>query len=90
MHVNGHLSDFCSHGHRFFSQSFYIYPDGNYKSIHGMPHPVLRMMDPEYVSPTCLACHGGPRGKFNITGMKMDGWKEGDLAGAVSIVLPLK
>jgi hypothetical protein len=48
------------------------------------------MMDPEYVSPTCLACHGGPRGKFNITGMKMDGWKEGDLAGAVSIVLPLK
>jgi hypothetical protein len=52
--------------------------------------PVLRMMDPEYVGPTCLACHGAPRGKLNVTGMKKDGWGEGDFAGAISIVLPLK
>jgi Protein of unknown function (DUF3365) len=52
--------------------------------------PVLRVMDPEYAGPTCLACHGGPKGELNVTGMKKEGWKEGDLAGAISIVLPLK
>ena len=52
--------------------------------------PVLRMMGPEYVSQTCLTCHGVPRGKLTMAGMKKDGWKEGDLAGAISIVLPLK
>jgi hypothetical protein len=52
--------------------------------------PVLRMMGPEYVSQTCLTCHGVPRGKLTVGGMKKDGWKEGDLAGAISIVLPLK
>jgi len=52
--------------------------------------PVLRMIEPEYASPTCLACHGMPRGKLNVAGLKKDGWKEGDLAGAISIVLPLK
>jgi len=51
---------------------------------------VLRMMGPEYVSQTCLTCHGVPRGKLTVGGMKKDGWKEGDLAGAISIVLPLK
>ena len=52
--------------------------------------PVLRMMAPDYASPTCLACHGTPRGKLNVAGLKKDGWKEGDLAGAISVVLPLK
>jgi hypothetical protein len=52
--------------------------------------PVLRMMSPEYVSQTCLTCHGEPRGKLTVGGMKKDGWKDEDLAGAISIVLPLK
>ena len=52
--------------------------------------PVLRMMGPEYVSQTCLTCHGVPRGKLTVGGIKKDGWKEGNLAGAISIVLPLK
>ena len=43
--------------------------------------PVLRMMSPEYVSQTCLTCHGEPRGKLTVGGMKKDGWKDGDLAG---------
>jgi Protein of unknown function (DUF3365) len=51
---------------------------------------VLRMISPEYVSQTCLTCHGVPRGKLTMGGMKKDGWKDGDLAGAISIVLPLK
>ena len=52
--------------------------------------PVLRMIGPEYASTTCLACHGGPKGERDVTGMKKEGLKEGDLAGAISIVLPLK
>lgn len=52
--------------------------------------PVLRMMDPEYASASCLSCHGAPKGEKDITGMKKEGWKEGSLAGAVSVILPLK
>ena len=52
--------------------------------------PVLRMIDPEYAGTTCLACHGEPKGERDVTGMKKEGLKEGDLAGAISIVLPLK
>ena len=52
--------------------------------------PVLRMIDPEYASASCLICHGVPKGERDITGIKKEGWKEGDLAGAISLVLPLK
>ncbi|HEY6973813.1 MAG TPA: DUF3365 domain-containing protein [Nitrospiraceae bacterium] len=52
--------------------------------------PVLRVMDPEYAGPTCLSCHGSPKGERDITGMKKEGWKEGDLAGAISLTLPIK
>src|SRR5438132_6943819 len=52
--------------------------------------PALRVIDPEYAAASCLSCHGAPRGERDITGMKKEGWKEGDLAGAISLVLPLK
>ena len=52
--------------------------------------PVLRMMDPEYAGASCLNCHGAPKGERDVTGNKKEGWKEGELAGAISIVLPLK
>jgi hypothetical protein len=52
--------------------------------------PVLRMMDPEYAAVSCLSCHGPPKGERDITGMKKEGWMEGGLAGATSLILPLK
>jgi hypothetical protein len=52
--------------------------------------PVLRMMDPEYAVASCLSCHGLPKGERDISGMKKEGWKEGDFAGASSLVLPLR
>lgn len=52
--------------------------------------PVLRMMDPEYAGASCLGCHGSPKGERDVSGHKKEGWKEGELAGAISIVLPLK
>jgi hypothetical protein len=52
--------------------------------------PVLRMMDPEYAAASCLSCHGAPKGSHDVTGGRKEGWKEGELAGAISLVLPLK
>lgn len=51
---------------------------------------VMRMMNPEYAADSCLSCHGQPKGEQDITGMKKEGWKEGSLAGAISLVIPLK
>jgi general secretion pathway protein A len=52
--------------------------------------PALRMMVPEYAGPKCLGCHGEPKGERDITGNKKEGWKEGGLAGAISLVIPVK
>ena len=52
--------------------------------------PVMRVMDPEYTSLTCLPCHGGPKGERDITGMRKEGLKVGELAGAISIVMPMR
>jgi Protein of unknown function (DUF3365) len=52
--------------------------------------PVMRVIDPEYAGPACLSCHGGPKGERDVTGMLKEGWKEGELAGAISIVMPLR
>lgn len=51
---------------------------------------VMRVMYPEYADATCLMCHGEPKGERDIMGMKKEGWKEGGLAGAISVVMPLR
>ena len=52
--------------------------------------PVLRLMQPEYASASCLSCHGGPKGERDITGMRKEGWNEGELAGAISVTMLLR
>ena len=52
--------------------------------------PAVRVMNPDYAAPSCLGCHGGPKGEWDVTGMKKEGWKEGALAGAISVVIPLR
>lgn len=49
--------------------------------------PAFRMLLPEYYSSSCLSCHGGPAGELDITGYPKEGAGEGDLAGAISIIL---
>jgi len=49
--------------------------------------PAYRVILPEYYGPSCLACHGEPKGELDITGGKKEGLKEGDLGGAVSFVI---
>ena len=52
--------------------------------------PALRLIQPEYVTASCLSCHGTPKGERDITGMRKEGWKEGELAGAISVTMPLR
>jgi general secretion pathway protein A len=50
----------------------------------------LRALTPIYYSQDCLACHGEPRGILDISGYPREGAQEGDLAGAISIQIPVK
>ncbi len=45
------------------------------------------MMVPEYYKQSCLACHGEPKGKRDITGGRKEGGKLGELGGAISVVI---
>jgi Protein of unknown function (DUF3365) len=50
-------------------------------------HMVFRMMAPEYYAPSCLSCHGDPKGSLDITSYPREGGKEGDLGAVISITL---
>ena len=49
----------------------------------------LRTLTPIYYSHDCLACHGNPRGFLDVSGYPREGAQEGDLAGAISIQIPV-
>jgi general secretion pathway protein A len=49
----------------------------------------LRAMTPMYYSQDCLVCHGAPKGILDISGYPREGAQEGDLAGAISIQIPV-
>ena len=51
---------------------------------------ILRAMTPIYYSQDCLACHGSPKGILDISGYPREGAQDGDLAGAISVQIPLK
>jgi len=52
--------------------------------------PVLRVVVPEYAAKSCLSCHGEPKGQRDPSGAGKEGWKEGDLAGAISLTMTMK
>jgi hypothetical protein len=49
--------------------------------------PAFRVMVPEYYAESCLACHGSPKGKMDITGYPKEGGKLNDLGAVISITL---
>jgi len=51
---------------------------------------VLRYMVPLYVEKACLPCHGEPAGEKDIAGRIKEGYKEGDMRGAISVIVPIK
>jgi hypothetical protein len=82
--------DFEAEVLRMFADSRHPKGQSYAKSTTVSGRPVMRIMDPEYADATCLTCHGSPKGERDITGMKKEGWKEGELAGAISVVIPLR
>ena len=50
----------------------------------------VRVMLPLFMIKGCLPCHGEPKGEKDISGYLREGAKEGDLAGAISVKVPLK
>lgn len=81
--------DFESEVLKMFSQP--TYPTGRgYSQILVMDgKPVLRYMAPEYATGRCLKCHGEPKGIRDETGFKREGFKEGEVMGAISLVVPV-
>jgi signal transduction histidine kinase len=49
---------------------------------------VFRFVEPLYITDSCLECHGDPKGEVDVMGYPKEGLKEGDIAGAVSIIMP--
>jgi general secretion pathway protein A len=60
-------------------------------TIHGMTddEKTLRVLTPIYYTKDCLKCHGTPAGSLDISGYPREGADEGDLAGAISVSIPL-
>jgi HAMP domain-containing protein len=50
---------------------------------------VFRYLAPMRVNKNCLECHGEPVGEIDKTGFAREGWLEGEVGGAISIVIPL-
>lgn len=49
--------------------------------------PAFRYMLPEYYGPSCLGCHGDPKGELDITGGIKEGGKLNELGGAISLTI---
>ncbi len=48
-----------------------------------------RYMLPLYITPACLKCHGFPKGERDISKKIKEGYKEGEIRGAISLKIPL-
>jgi general secretion pathway protein A len=46
-------------------------------------------LTPIYYSQDCLVCHGDPKGILDMSGYLREGARDGDLAGAISIQIPV-
>lgn len=82
--------DFESEVLKLFEDKEYPKGKGYSRTMMQDGKPVLRMVVPEYAGKACLSCHGEPKGKRDISGNGMEGWKEGDLAGAISLTMSAK
>lgn len=51
---------------------------------------VYRYVSEIFMEESCLDCHGEPAGEIDETGYPKEGLKEGDVAGAISIILPME
>jgi signal transduction histidine kinase len=64
------------------AKEYYAITDFNGKEV-------FRYLAPMRIEENCLDCHGEPKGEIDVTGYAKEGWKIGDVGGAISIVMPL-
>jgi hypothetical protein len=50
----------------------------------------MRVLLPLFYNKQCLACHGQPKGQVDISGYEKEGFKEGDIGGAISVTVPIE
>ncbi len=50
---------------------------------------VVRYLQPLYIATACLSCHGEPKGELDAAGRAKEGYREGELRGAVSVTVPV-
>lgn len=51
---------------------------------------VARYITPLATAKGCLSCHGSPKGEKDVSGYHKEGYNEGDLRGAISVMMPVK
>ncbi|MBF0329141.1 MAG: DUF3365 domain-containing protein [Nitrospirae bacterium] len=51
---------------------------------------MARYILPVHVYKGCLSCHGDPIGEKDISGYAKEGYKEGQIRGAISVMVPIK
>lgn len=61
---------------------------GHYDEVTEEGKEYVRYMVPVFLAKSCLTCHGDPVGEPDLAGYKKEGYKEGDLRGAISIRFP--
>ena len=60
-----------------------------YKQIKINNQYHLRYLVPLKIEKSCLLCHGDPKGEIDVTGYEMEGYKLGEVRGAISLTIPL-
>ena len=61
---------------------------GDHVISQRLPDHSVRVLLPLFYTRACLSCHGKPKGEVDISGYEKEGFKEGDLGGAISVILP--
>jgi len=60
-----------------------------FRQVQEKGRPVFRYAIPLAMEAECLRCHGSPAGETDIAGYPKEGYKLGDLGGAISVALPM-
>jgi hypothetical protein len=61
---------------------------GDHSVEQRLPDSAVRVLLALFYTKQCLGCHDTPKGQVDISGYAKEGFKEGDLGGAISITLP--
>ncbi|MFH1454514.1 MAG: DUF3365 domain-containing protein [Armatimonadota bacterium] len=83
---NNNTDDFESKNIKIFEANKKLEDIFEEKTVNG--EKVYRYMKPLVMGVHCMACHGSPKGVVDKSGYPKEGYKLGDVIGAVSITVP--